>query len=159
MRLVVESLLPCRADLAWEAVVTSRLLVEVAAPLVAIRPVHGETLPDSWHTGQTVRCRSYLFGVVPLGIRTLFFERVDAADREFQTREADALIRRWDHRMTIAQAGAGRCRYRDEVEIDAGTLTPLVWLFARWFYRHRQRRWRAVARRLEAKASRPVQRA
>jgi hypothetical protein len=43
---------------------------------------------------------------------------------------------------------AGTCRYSDEIEIDAGLLTPLVWLFARVFYGHRQRRWQKVAMRL-----------
>jgi hypothetical protein len=36
----------------------------------------------------------------------------------------------------------------DEIEIEAGWLTFFVWLFAQWFYRHRQRKWRNVARRL-----------
>jgi hypothetical protein len=37
---------------------------------------------------------------------------------------------------------------RDTVEVRAGVLTPFIWLFAQLFYRHRQRRWRAlVARR------------
>ena len=41
-----------------------------------------------------------------------------------------------------------RCLYRDRIEIEAGFLTPFVGLYARWFYRTRQRRWRALARRL-----------
>jgi len=31
------------------------------------------------------------------------------------------------------------------VTIEAGILTPFVWLFARLFYAHRQRRWAALA--------------
>ena len=41
-----------------------------------------------------------------------------------------------------------RCLYRDRIAIEAGFLTPFVGLYARWFYRTRQRRWRALARRL-----------
>ena len=148
MRVVVESVLPCRPELAWEEVQTSRLLVEVARPLVVIRPLPGERLPDRWHSGGTVGCRSYLFGVVPLGTRGLNFERVDPSTREIQTRESDSLVRRWDHLIRIGDAGEGHCQYRDTIDIEAGWLTPLVWLFAQWFYRHRQRRWRAVAKRL-----------
>jgi hypothetical protein len=32
------------------------------------------------------------------------------------------------------------------VHIDAGMLTPLVAAFARLFYAHRQKRWRALAK-------------
>ena len=57
---------------------------------------------------------------------------------------------RWDHRVREPPLGEGRCRYFDEVEIEAGPLTAVVWLFARWFYRHRQRRWQAVALRQQS---------
>lgn len=65
MRVVVESLLPCEADDAWAEVVTSRLLREVASPLVVIEAVPGEPLPEIWPADSTIRCRSYLFGLIP----------------------------------------------------------------------------------------------
>ena len=148
MRVFVESLLPCSADQAWAAVQTSALLVEVAAPVVAIRPVAGETFPEKWPVGQTLRFRSYLFGFIPVGTRTLHFERIDQSAREIQSRESDSLISRWDHLIRVRPTADGRYRYSDEVEIEAGWRTLFVWLFAMMFYRHRQRRWRRVARRL-----------
>jgi hypothetical protein len=42
-------------------------------------------------------------------------------------------------------------RLRDEVDIAAGHMTPIVWAFAQVFYRHRQHRWRALARTLLAR--------
>jgi hypothetical protein len=150
MRLFRETVLPCDADHAWAEVQTSALLHEVAHPLVTIRPVPGEELPARWSAGETIRCRSYLFGLIPLGTRTLFFERVDQDRREIQSRETDPLVQRWDHRVRVQPLGEDRCRYFDEVEIEAGLLTAAVWLFASWFYRHRQRRWRTVALRQES---------
>jgi hypothetical protein len=41
-------------------------------------------------------------------------------------------------------------KYRDTVTIEAGPFTPLVAAYAHWFYRVRQRRWRALARELAA---------
>jgi hypothetical protein len=148
MRVVVQSVLPNCAEIIWKEVLTSRLLVEVTAPLVAIRPVDHESLPDRWTAGTTVRVRSYLFGIVPLGTRALRFERIDPMAREIQTRESDPLVRRWDHLISIRPADNGCCQYCDQIEIEAGWLTAGVWLFAQWFYRHRQRRWKAVAKRL-----------
>ena len=150
MRVSIQSLLPCSADAAWEAVQTFRLLEEVAAPLISLHPLPGEEAPLRWHEGRTVRLRPYLFCIIPLGIRTLRFERVSGDNREIQTREFDPLISRWDHHMHFEPLGERQCCYRDEIILEAGWLTPLVWLFAQFFYRHRQRRWRKVAARLAA---------
>jgi hypothetical protein len=148
MRVFLETNLPCEADLAWSTVQTSALLMEIAAPLISLRPEHGQQMPARWPLGIAVRVRPRLFSILPLPTRTLVFERIDQGEREIQTREHDALIRRWDHRIHLQPAGEDTCRYTDDVEIQAGALTPLVWLFAQWFYRHRQKRWRRVAQRL-----------
>jgi hypothetical protein len=54
------------------------------------------------------------------------------------------VVRRWDHLIRVEPADGGRTRYSDTIEVEAGALTPLVWLFAKLFYRHRQRRWRTI---------------
>jgi hypothetical protein len=153
MRAYVQSTLPCNADEAWGRVQTLSLLREVCWPLITLRPAAGETtLPDQWQAGATVAMRTRMFGLIPLGTRILHWERIDPAAREMQTREHDPLIRRWDHRIHVEPLGNDACRYTDDVEINAGILTLPVWLFAQWFYRHRQHRWQRVARRLAAEA-------
>jgi hypothetical protein len=147
MKVHVESVFGCTPEKAWSEVQKSALLLEVARPLVFIRPLRGERLPERWQQDATVGCKSYLFGILPLGKRIIFFERVDPTSREIQTREHDKLIHKWDHLIRVRTTEDGQVQYSDEVEIDAGPLTPLVWLFV-WFYRHRHRRWRSVAKRL-----------
>jgi hypothetical protein len=87
MKVVVESVLPCSAERAWDAVCTSGLLVGVASPLVAIRAADDEALPPRWPAQRTVRVRSYLFGLIPLGTHVVYLERIDAAAREIQSRK------------------------------------------------------------------------
>ena len=154
MRVIVESILPCCADLAWVAVQTSALLLEVASPVAVIRPLDGDALPERWAVGQSFRCRSYLFGVIPVGTRTVRVDSIDSADLAIRFSEFDPLCSRWDHLIGIRPMANGRCRYRDEIDFEAGWLTLFVWLFAQAFYRHRQRRWRRVALRLATDGSR-----
>jgi hypothetical protein len=150
MRVFVQSTLPCDAELGWDRVQTSALLREICRPLIRLAPACGDDeLPARWADQLTVRLRTYLFGVIPLGTRTLLFEYVDPLRREIQTREHDPLVRRWDHRIRFEPLAPGSSRYTDDVEVEAGVLTPLVWAFAQWFYRHRQRRWKRVARRIQ----------
>lgn len=150
MRVYVETVLDCPPEQVWDEVQRSALLLEVTRPLVRIVPIDAPLFPERWKEGTTVRCRSYLFGVVPLGTRTILFERIDPAVREIQSRESDPLIRRWDHLVRIRSVDEGRTHYSDEIIIEAGWATIFVGLFVQWFYRHRQRRWRKVACRLVA---------
>jgi ligand-binding SRPBCC domain-containing protein len=150
MRVYVQSILDCPPEKVWATVQTSSLLQEIIHPLVKVVPVDSTSFPPRWQEGATVRCKSYLFGLIPLGTRTLHLERVDSGTREIQSREHDPLIRKWDHLVRVQKTTNGRTLYSDDIEIEAGWLTVLVWLFASWFYRHRQRNWRRVAKRLMA---------
>jgi hypothetical protein len=150
MRAYIESVLPCTAEKVWDELQRPALLLEIIRPLFRFVPADGPRFPKRWLQGATVRCQGYLFGIIPLGTHTLFLERIDPVAREIQSRESEPLVRRWDHLIRVRPAGEGRTPYSDEIIIEAGLLTAFVWLFAQWFYHHRQRRWRRVARRLVA---------
>jgi hypothetical protein len=151
MKVYVESILPCGHERAWDEVQKSALLEEVAWPMITFGPAaDGAAFPEHWQRGSSVRCRSYLFGLIPLGTRTLTFDRIDPATHEIDTIENDRLVRVWNHRISTQPTFDGQTRYSDEIEIHAGLLTLGVWLFASIFYRHRQHRWQKVAQRLES---------
>jgi hypothetical protein len=86
------------------------------------------------------------FGFIPAGVRNLHFQRIDQVNFEILTLENDPLVKSWTHAISIKPLGQDRSIYRDVIDIDAGRLTALVWAWADWFYRHRQRRWRALAK-------------
>jgi hypothetical protein len=108
----------------------------------------GPPLPQRWNEGLTIQCKLFIFQVIPIGVHTIHFEKIDQKNREIQSHEHDPLIARWDHRVSIKHLDDSRSIYRDTIDIDAGRLTFLVWAWAYWFYHHRQRRWRALAKRL-----------
>lgn len=136
--------LACTPDEAWRHVRTRRLLEYVAAPLVRFVPE--QEMPDEISSEGTYRVRMYLFGLVPLGWQAIVISFPEH-DGGFCLRDNgfSPLISRWDHVITIEPEGEGT-RYRDRVVIEAGLLTPLIWMFAQVFYRHRQRRWRGLVR-------------
>jgi hypothetical protein len=148
MKCFVQTVLNCPAERVWETVQTSSLLLDVMKPVIRLEPVGGGSFPERWTEGMSVRCRVYLFGVLLPGLHTLELERIDQEGRQIQSREKDPLVRRWDHRIRVEAISGRRAHYSDEVDIKAGILTPVVWFFAAAFYRHRQRRWRRIARRL-----------
>lgn len=113
-----------------------------AHPLPALWPVDG--------TPVTLRVRPFH---LPVGWRhTIRVVEADPALGVLRTEESGGAVRRWEHTIEVSSIDAGRTRYRDLVELDAGALTPIVALWAQAFYRVRQRRWRALARRLPSAA-------
>lgn len=99
-------------------------------------------LPERWQPGLVLRSRLYLFGLLPGGMHELRITRVDDQRREIQTTEHGGLLRVWNHTIRVEPDGVARCRYTDRVEIEAGLLTPMVWLVAHVFFRYRQMRLR-----------------
>ena len=148
MKVDVWTPLDCSAAKAWDEVQKSALFLHIIWPLASVTPVPGTSFPERWNEGQTIKCKVALFGLIPIGTRTLLHEKIDQATREIVTHEFDPLIKRWDHRISIEPQGENRSIYRDTIEIDAGALTVLVWAWASGFYRYRQWRWRAVAKTL-----------
>jgi hypothetical protein len=143
----VSTILNCSAAKAWKEVQKSSLLRHVIWPLARIVPV-GAPFPERWSEGLTIQCKSFVFGVIPIGVRTLDFEKIDHKNYQIQTREHDPLIARWDHLISIKPLDDTRSIYRDTIDIDARNLTFVIGAWANWFYRHRQRRWRGLAKTL-----------
>jgi hypothetical protein len=141
------TILNCSAAKAWKEVQKSSLLRHVIWPLARIVPV-GAPFPERWSEGLTIQCKSFVFGIIPIGVRTLHFEKIDHKNYQIQTRENDPLIARWDHLVSINPLDDTRSIYRDTIDIDARSLTLVVGAWANCFYRHRQRRWRALAKTL-----------
>lgn len=127
---------------------TPALLRHVAAPLVGFASREPGGFPEVWSPGPH-RVWMLLFGFIPLGPQTVDISHSewDAAIVWVRDNGSGHLVRRWDHRIEMRADGPGRTHYVDQVDIDAGVLTPVVTAFAQLFYRWRQARWRALARR------------
>lgn len=155
MEITAATVLDCPLEAAWREVRTSRLLRHVAAPLVSFDPVEPPALPATWSPG-TYWVQLRVLGLVPLGRHAIGIELPSPGEpgaeddpdlRRVRDRGHGARIRVWDHVITLRRRPDGRTDYEDRVTIHAGALTPFVGAFAWIFYRHRQRRWRALARR------------
>lgn len=129
----------------WDAVQSPATLCHVAAPLLRFPGLAGRTA--AWREGERVVTWLLLVGVLPISRHHLEVLTIDPRHRVIATHEWGGLVRTWDHTIRIDRIDVERCRYTDRIEIDAGRLTPLVARVAEVFYRHRQRRWRRLARR------------
>lgn len=145
MRATTSSNFPASADQVWSLVKQSSTLLYVTRGLLGFAGADG--FPREWRQGARIDTRLLFFGVLPGWRHQLTVIEVSEAKRELFTEEGGGVVQVWNHRITVEAREGPHCRYTDEVEVGAGLLTPLVWLYAKLFYRYRQWRWRSLLRR------------
>jgi hypothetical protein len=147
MRLRCSSLQACSRDRLAAELTRPVLLLRIAWPMVAFTPVDPPVLEDRW------TFKPYVFAVrlggrlgIGIGEHTIDPRPPQRRHEVWHDAGHSALVPVWDHRIELTDY-YGMTRYSDVVEVRGGILTPLAWLFAQVFYRHRQRRLnRLVAR-------------
>src|SRR3989304_4849749 len=115
--------LDASAELAWRAVKKIDTLRYVARGLLGFA---GDGVPDEARAGDAFRVRLMLFNVLPGWTHEMRIVRVDEQKRELYSNERGGIVRAWNHLIRIEPESESRCRYSDEIEIDAGPMTPLV---------------------------------
>lgn len=144
----IETILPATAERVWLLLLKRDTFRYITRGAISFDGI--ERWPQQFAAGTTLTTRMRLFGVVPLWSHRLEVVRVDAQARELLSHEHGGLVRRWNHRIKVSERVGQQAHYIDEIDIDAGLLTPVIWLFAHLFYRYRQMRWRYLAHRLSA---------
>ena len=134
------------ADRVWAAVKTPSAFRTVTRGLLTMPVIRKRN--DVWREGETVVGWVFLFGVVPFSRHHLCVARIDDSERTLSSREHGGLLKTWNHDIVVRPIDDQRCSYRERIDIEAGAFTSIVGVYARWFYAMRQRRWRALARRL-----------
>lgn len=136
----------CSPHELWERIMTPASLRFVTFPLLGFTPLHADELGREWQVGVPYHLKLYLLNFIPLGRHTIELTKIDPATRTIESRESGQLIRVWNHTISFQPTAPGTIIYTDQIEIQAGFLTAVIWLFAQLFYRYRQRRWKILLR-------------
>lgn len=144
-RLVIQSILPCKPAAAWAKVTTPALLAHVSRPLLGFEMRDGSPLPETWRPNVSYPLTLTGLNFLPLGNHEITLVDIDAEKMRLQSDEKGTLVNVWRHLIQLAPYENGQTLYIDQVDLEAGDLTPFVALFASLFYRHRQRQWQDLA--------------
>lgn len=100
-----------------------------------------EGLPEGrTYTGQKVDVMVSLFGKLPPQPYTMKVVICDEQAMLLQSEEMGAGVKSWNHTLRVSSTATG-CKLTDRIEIDAGFLTPLFVMWAKYLYnaRHKPR--------------------
>ena len=131
------SVFPAKREAVFTRLQRLETLQYISAPYASFTPVE-KNADVQWRVGNRSSYRFRLFGLIPYGTHSIRIERFD--EDVVQSRESNEHVPVWNHRITLRDLGTST-EYTDEVEIKAGWRTPLIWLWAKAFYAHRQRKW------------------
>lgn len=125
---------PATPKRVWALATDFQMLERVCAKLV-----HYEGLPQGrCKTGQQIDIMVSLFGKLPA--QPYSIEVLECDDEKFILRSSEkgAGVRSWKHTLTVlpAETGSILC---DHVEIDAGWMTPIFHMWARFLYQSRHK--------------------
>ncbi|MGI3169203.1 hypothetical protein ACRARG_08635 [Pseudooceanicola sp. C21-150M6] len=130
----VESDYDVSPDALWAVTKDLDALREMNARMVKM-----EGLPSgNMYAGQDMTIRTSLFGLLPAQDYRIVITDLDDTAREFRSSEHGSGVKTWNHigRVIATPTGA---RLIDEIEIDAGGMTPLVVGWANLLYRSRHK--------------------
>ena len=146
-RAEISTSLKASADAVWVSVKTPSSFRRVTKGLVTIPAIR--TRDDQWKAGETVVGWVFLFGFIPFSRHHLHVASINEDTRTLRSQEKGGLIRKWNHDIVVTPVNESQCEYLDRIDISAGLLTPIIVVYAHWFYRMRQRRWRVLAKELK----------
>ena len=131
------SLFPASKETVFRKLQQLETLQMIAKPYATFEPI-GEAA-STWAVGSTSAYRFRLFGVIPYGTHTIHILRFDPDGISSQERNEHVPV--WNHDIRLIPLDDKHTEYTDQVEIRAGWKTLFVWLWAKAFYAHRQRKW------------------
>lgn len=131
------SVFPASRELVFDKLQKLETLQYIAYPYATFTPVDPDDHPV-WKPKESSSYRFRMWGIIPFGVHTINIERFDID--EIASREGNGFVPVWNHKIHLKNLG-DKTEYTDEVDIDAGWKTLFVWLWAKAFYAHRQKRW------------------
>lgn len=131
------TVLPVSRAVVFQKLQQPETLQYIARPFVTFEPVDEPV--QEWTAGSTSVYRFRLFGVIPFCTHTIHIVRFDL--NGVSSREKNEHVPVWNHEIRLTVLDGSRTEYTDRVEIKAGWKTLFIWLWAKAFYAHRQRKW------------------
>ena len=130
------SVFPAPQDVIFQKLQRPETLQTIAKPYAVFEPV--DSAAAVWTAGSTSSYRLRLFGFIPFGTHTIRILRFDP--EKISSREGNRHVPVWNHDILLVPADENHTEYTDRVEIRAGWKTIFIWLWAKAFYAHRQRK-------------------
>ncbi|NMD38303.1 MAG: hypothetical protein GYA87_06465 [Christensenellaceae bacterium] len=136
--LKISCVLPASKNEVFSNLKQLKTLQYIAKPYASFNPVNAKD-SSVWKENTVFQFKFKLFCFIPLGIHTINMKKFN--EDEIYTKEYNKHVPVWNHRITLKEIKSNKTHYTDEIEIGANWKTMFVYLWAKAFYKHRQKKW------------------
>lgn len=126
-------------DTVWDALSRPAQMRVAARPFIRVRSLEKGGFPSRWAAGVPHMVALSLFGVIPLGSQVVEVRYEERPGNVRMVIDSGApmsgpltRLSVWDHRMAVSPLGDRKTLYRDRLRVQAGWITPLLWV-GLWF--------------------------
>ncbi|MBD3197817.1 MAG: hypothetical protein GF317_22390 [Candidatus Lokiarchaeota archaeon] len=141
----------CKPELMFKEILDPSNFQEITEPLLSFIPLDNtEGYPTKWEENDELHVNLILFGVISLGkhsIKVVNIGKYHNGLYLIQSQEGGEFTEIWNHDVIVERLDNDTTKYTDIIKLKAGLKTPFVWIFAKLFYWHRQRKWRKILKR------------
>lgn len=146
MKISLQVSLACTVSQAFDQLHNPDVFRAVSKPFLAFEPLSPVKFPSRYESGNSYLVRVKALGLVSLGTQEINpATRSEGMSRTFMDNGRGltgmlAQVTRFRHTMTLRPSGVGPTILEDELDFEAGWLTPFMGLGFRlfWWWRHRK---------------------
>ncbi|MDR0684802.1 MAG: hypothetical protein LBF83_06710 [Spirochaetaceae bacterium] len=131
----------------WDKILNIETLIKICKPMATFKITTKEKF-IKWKLNTEYVFKLFIYGFVPFGTHKIILETIDNEENIIKSKEHNNVVKIWNHKITMEKEGELITNYTDEVEIYAGIFTLIIAIWGIIFYKHRQKKWKAIAKTL-----------
>ena len=147
IRIKISSILDNSIEKIWGKILNIETLIEICKPMARFNLVTKEK-PAKWELNKEYVFKLFIYGFIPFGKHKIILEKIDENNGLIVSKEHNNIVKIWNHIIKMENKGENIIEYTDVVEIYAGIFTLFVAIWGTIFYKHRQKKWKRIAREL-----------
>jgi hypothetical protein len=145
IKICISSKLNNSIEKIWDKLLNIETLIEICKPMARFNSITNEKILK-WETNKEYAFKLFISGFIPFGKHYIVLEILDKESKIILSKEHNAIVKIWNHKILLEYEEGNITKYTDEVIIYAGILTLFVAIWAKAFYKHRQKKWEKISK-------------
>ena len=144
LKISISSILNNSTEKIWDKILNIETLIEICKPMARFKLISNENIMK-WELNKEYIFKLLIYGFLPFGRHKIILEILDEKNKIILSKEHNSIVKIWNHKILMENIEENKTKYTDEVEIYAGIFTIFVAVWAKIFYKHRQKKWKKIS--------------
>jgi hypothetical protein len=144
IKIIISSTLNNSTEKIWNKLLNIETLIEICKPMATFKLKINEK-EMKWEINKEYIFKLFIYGFIPFGDHKIILKKLDKENKIILSNEYNKIVKKWNHLIIMENLGENEIKYTDEVEIYAGIFTIFTAIWAKLFYKNRQKKWKRIS--------------